>query len=290
MKILQKLSEKEIAISWMLISALSFALMGAMVKLTRSIPVIEKVFFRNLITFIIMLVIINKNRENPFKQGIATKFLIFRSLSGLAGVILYFYAISNMTLADSTMLNKLSPFFVIFFAGIFLKEGFNFRKIIVIMLAFAGALMIIKPQFDLSIIPAISGFLSAIFAGLAYTIVRFLKDKASSSMIVFYFSTISVIGTLPLIISSFLVPNITTLLLLISIGVFAGIGQISLTKAYHLAPASEISIYNYASILFATVIGVIIGDSFPDIYSIFGGIIIFLTAYYNYMKMKGINN
>ena len=285
-KVKRESSQSQVAIAWMLFSALSFALMGSMVKLATQVPVIEKVFFRNLITFILMLIIIIKNRENPFKQGGATKFLIIRSLAGLAGVVLYFYAITHMTLADSTMLNKLSPFFVILFAGIFLKEGFNLRKVGVIIIAFIGALLIIKPQFDLSIIPALAGFLSAVFAGLAYTVVRFLKGKASSSMIVFYFSAISVIGTIPFLISTFVVPDPLTLLLLIGIGIFAGIGQISLTKAYHLAPASEISIYNYASILFATIIGVLIGDAFPDSYSILGGIIIFLTAYYNFLMMK----
>ena len=281
-----KITHKEIAIGWMLLSALSFALMGAMVKLAHQVPVIEKVFFRNLITFILMLVLIIKNKENPFKQVGARKFLIIRSLAGLLGVILYFYAISNMSLADSTMLNKLSPFFVMIFAGIFLKEGFSKEKIFVVIIAFIGALLIIKPQFDLSIIPAIAGFLSAIFAGLAYTVVRFLKDKTSSSMIVFYFSAISVIGTLPLMIPYFVLPSPLTLLILVAIGIFAGIGQISLTKAYHLAPASEISIYNYTSILFATLIGMAIGDSFPDITSLIGGSIIFLTAYYNYKLIR----
>jgi drug/metabolite transporter (DMT)-like permease len=233
-----------------------------------------------------MLIIIIKEKENPFRQAAATKFLIFRSLAGLAGVILYFYAISNMPLADSTMLNKLSPFFVILFAGIFLKEGFNLRKVIVIILAFLGALLIIKPQFDMTIFPAIAGLLSAVFAGLAYTLVRFLKGKASSSIIVFYFSTISVIAILPMVVTNFTLPTYTNLLLLISIGIFAGIGQITLTKAYHLAPASEISIYNYASILFATILGLFIGDSLPDTLSIIGGLIIFFTAFYNYKLLK----
>ncbi len=277
---------KEQAIIWMLVSALAFAIMGAMVKLADQVPVLEKVFFRNLITFFLMLVIIIKQKENPFKQASATKFLIIRSLAGLIGVVLYFYAITNMPLADSTMLNKLSPFFVILFAGIFLKEGFNLRKVLVIILAFVGALLVIKPQFDMTILPALAGLLSAVFAGLAYTIVRFLKDKASSSMIVFFFSTISVIGTFPLMLGTFVIPDLLTLLILISIGVFAGIGQICLTKAYHLAPASEISIYNYTSILFATILGILIGDSFPDYLSILGGSIIFLTALYNYKLMS----
>ncbi len=283
---MNKLKDKDQAIIWMLVSALAFALMGAMVKLASQVTVVEKVFFRNLITFLLMLIIIIKEKENPFRQAGATKFLIFRSLAGLAGVILYFYAISNMPLADSTMLNKLSPFFVILFAGIFLKEGFNLRKVIVIILAFLGALLIIKPQFDMTIFPAIAGLLSAVFAGLAYTLVRFLKGKASSSIIVFYFSTISVIASLPMVVTNFTLPTYTNLLLLISIGIFAGIGQITLTKAYHLAAASEISIYNYASILFATILGLFIGDSLPDTLSIIGGLIIFFTAFYNYKLLK----
>ena len=122
--------ERKLAIGWMLISAFSFAIMGAFVKVTTEVPLMEKVFFRNLVTFVLMLVVIIKKRENPFAQGRVTKYLILRALAGLTAVIMYFYAIANMTLADSTILNKLSPFFVIIFAGIFLKEGINTKKIL----------------------------------------------------------------------------------------------------------------------------------------------------------------
>lgn len=276
--------DKKHAIGWILISALSFAVMGALVKVTRDVAVMDKVFFRNLVTFVLMSVVIIKQKDSPFKQGKATKFLVIRSLAGLVAAILYFYSITHMTLADSTILNKLSPFFVVIFAGIFLKEGITLEKILMILFAFLGALLIIKPQFNLAMLPAVAGLLSALFAGIAYTVVSFLKGRATSSMVVFYFSAISVIGTLPLLLKDFTMPSPYSLLLLLGIGIFAGIGQITLTKAYHLAPASEISIYNYTSVLFATIIGVVIGDAFPDKYSIIGGVIIFLTAYYNYKK------
>lgn len=283
---MNEIKQREKAIFWMLLSAFAFALMGAMVKLATEIPLLEKVFFRNLVTFILTFIIIIRKKENPFKQGRTMKYLFFRSLAGLLGVVLYFYAISNMTLADATMLNKLSPFFVILFAGIFLKEGLNYRKILIIILAFIGALLIIKPQFNLSIIPALAGFFSAIFAGIAYTLVRFLSGKSSSSMIVFYFSTLSVAGTLPFMIRNFVYPDLLTLLLLIAIGIFAAGGQLALTKAYQLAPASEISIYNYTSIIFATILGFMIGDSLPDLLSFLGAFIIFATAIYNNRLMK----
>ncbi len=277
------MKEKNSAILWMLTSALSFAIMGAMVKLASEIPVIEKVFFRNLITFILTLSIFLRKWENPFKQGKASKFLLLRSMAGLLGVVFYFYAISNLPLSDSTMLNKLSPFFVMIFAGFFLKEGFTLKKFSTVILAFVGALLIIKPQLDLSILPALAGLLSAIFAGIAYTTVRYLKGKASSNMIVFYFSAISVLGTLPFVLLNFKVPKASELMFLIGTGFFAACGQLSLTQAYHKAPASEISIYNYASVVFATIIGVLfVGDKLPDIYTILGGLIIFIGAYLNF--------
>ncbi|OQY39816.1 MAG: EamA family transporter [Candidatus Cloacimonetes bacterium 4572_65] len=280
------MSDKKSAIIWMLTSAFCFACMGAMVKLAVDIPIFEKVFFRNLVGFLIAGWLVVKNRENPFKQGRNTKFLLLRSLAGFVGVIAYFYAISNLPLSDSTMLNKLSPFFVMIFAGIFLKEGFTKKKLIFVLLAFSGALLIIKPTLDLSILPAVSGVASAIFAGIAYTTVRYLKGKASSNMIVFYFSTISVIGSIPLLIPVYVTPSSYSLMLLIGTGVFAGIGQITLTKAYHKAPASEISIFNYASVVFATIIGIFIGDGYPDMLSIGGGVLIFLVAFWNFKGKK----
>jgi drug/metabolite transporter (DMT)-like permease len=281
------MKDKNIAVLWMLTSALSFAIMGAMVKLATEIPVVEKVFFRNLVTFILTLTIVAKKWENPFKQGKATKFLLLRSFAGLGGVVCYFYAISNMPLSDSTMLNKLSPFFVMIFAGYLLKEGFSKKKLLMVLVAFIGALLIIKPKLDLSIIPALAGFASAVLAGIAYTTVRYLKGKTSSNMIVFYFSAISVIGTLPFLFMDFKVPTSRELMYLIGTGFFAGCGQLSLTQAYHKAPASEISIYNYASVVFATIIGVVfVGDKVPDILTIVGGGIIFIGAYINFRTKK----
>ena len=106
----------------MLISALSFAFMGAMVKLAGDLPVIEKVFFRNLISLIVAFVLIKKAGVPLFGLRKNQKYLLLRSLLGLGGVILYFIAISRLSLADSSMLNKLSPFFVTIFALFFLKE------------------------------------------------------------------------------------------------------------------------------------------------------------------------
>lgn len=280
------MNNKSKAVMFMLLSTLCFAFMAAMVKLAGDIPVFEKVFFRNFISLFVALGALKNSTSNVFGKRKNQKYLLARSLLGLMGVFLYFYAISNLYLADSSMLNKLSPFFVTFFAVVFLKEKLTYMKVISMIIVFIGALLVIKPEWNLSILPALSGFLSAVFAGGAYTLVRFLKDRESPSTIVFYFSFVSVIGTLPFVITNFIMPTNIQFMYLILTGVFAAVAQFALTYAYKYAPASEVAIYNYTNIIFSTIIGLIIWKEVPDILSIIGGIIIILMAVMVYFNDK----
>ena len=271
---------KPLAVLFMCLSTLGFSMMGVMIKLSGDIPVFEKVFFRNLISLVIAYITIIKTKEKipAFGRKENRFFLLFRSLLGLAGMSLYFYSINNMYLADSTMLNKISPFFVTLFAWFFLKEKLSKFQLPALALIFTASLLIIKPKFDSSILPALACFLSAITSGGAYTIIRYLKNKEHPATIIFYFSLVSVAGLLPLVAFNFVIPTPTQLIYLLLTGVFAGMGQFGLTYAYKLSPASEVSIYNYLSIVFSALFGFVFWREIPDIYSIAGGTIIIATA------------
>lgn len=264
--------------------------MAAMVKLAGDIPVMEKVMFRNLVSLVIAFLALKKKGAPLFGKRENQKYLLARSLLGLTGIIFYFYSISKLCLADSAMLNKLSPFFITLFAIIFLKEKLTPMKIISMIVVFLGALLVIKPQWDLSIVPAASGFLSAAFAGGAYTLVRFLKDRENPSTIVFYFSLVSVLGTVPFVILNFQPFTKIQFLYLISTGIFAAMAQFALTYAYKFAPASEVAIYNYTNIVFSSIIGFFIWKEIPDHLSILGGLIIVIMAIIVYLKDKKENN
>ena len=86
------------------------------------------------------------------------------------------------------MLNKLSPFFVIIFSALFLSEKINFKQIIAIIIAFLGKLSVIKPSFNLEIMPSLAGVIGAISAAAAYTCLRSLgcKRKALYNSILFF--------------------------------------------------------------------------------------------------------
>jgi drug/metabolite transporter (DMT)-like permease len=269
----------------MTVSSLSFAIMTMMVRMAGDLPLFEKVFFRNLISLIIAIAIILKNGDAFWGKKENRIFLILRGLGGLAGVMMYFYCINNMNMSDGTMLNKISPFFVILFAALFLKEKLNRYQIIAMIIAFLASMLIIKPQFDMVVFPALMGFGSAIFAGLAYAIIRLLNVRGESpSTIVFYFSLISFIVTLPGAIATFQMPTSLEWIYLIGIGVFAGIGQIFMTESYRYARASDIAPYKYLHVLFTAIIGIIFLGEIPDLLSVIGSLIIVGAFIYLYKK------
>ena len=277
------MDNKPKAITLMLISALAFSIMGAMVKLSGNIPLFEKVFYRNLVSLILAYFMIKNANVSLFGKRENQKYLLMRSLLGLSGVVLNFYALNNLVLSDANILNKISPFFVTLFAALFLKEKLTSIQIPVLITVFIGALLVIKPQFNFSTIPALAGFISAMFAGAAYTLIRFLKDLEKSPTIVFYFSFISVIGTFPLMMLNYQKPTVIQFAYLIATGIFAAIGQFTLTSAYRYAPAGEVSIYNYTSIVFSAFIGFIIWSEVPDFLSIMGTLIIIAVAIFAFL-------
>lgn len=272
------MDNKPKAVLFMLISAIAFALMQTMVKLAGDIPTFEKVLFRNLVSLFVALSVIYRTKTPMFGKKENQKYLLGRSLLGLGGVVFYFYAINNLIMADAAMLNKLSPFFVTIFACIFLKEKLNKIQIPSLIIVFIGAMLIIKPEFSFEVLPAGAGLLSAICAGAAYTIVRSLKNKENPSTIVFYFSFVSVIVMIPLTIMNFKMPMGMQWVYLIGTGVFAAMGQYGLTFAYKYAPASEVSIYNYTTIIFAAIMGFLVWGELPDWLSLLGSILIIVTA------------
>lgn len=262
----------------MLFSAFTFSSMQIIVKLLPSIPLMEKVFFRNFISLLIAFAILKKNNISYFGNKENRKYLFFRYLFGFTGIILFFYATTQMLAADAAILNKLSPVFVIILAYFFLKEKINKIKIIVLIISIVGALFVIKPQFNSSMIPSIAGLISAVLSGAAYFFIAMIGDKESIYTIVFCFSLYSTLSCIPFFFISLVMPNLYEFILLLLLGLLAALGQIALTFAYKGCEASEISIYDYSNIIFSSILAYMFLSELPDMLSIFGGLLIIASS------------
>ena len=292
------MTNKNKGILFIILSALSFALMSFFVKLSGNLPSMQKSFFRNIVALFFSIYIIKKsNISFRFKKENLI-FLIARATFGTHGIVFNYYAIENLILSDATMLNKLSPFFVIIFSFFILKEKIKIWQILCIIISFLGSLFIINPTLIISTLngsfnfsfnnkAALVGLLGAMSAGMAYTLVRLLSIRGEKGpFIVFFFSLFSCIALLPFTILNFVGMDIKQVVFLLLAGVFASCGQFAITAAYSNAPAREISIFDYSQVIFSGILGYIAFNQKPDLYSFIGYFIICSVALFMFF----INN
>lgn len=269
-------SKKTQGVLYILTAAFGFSVMTLFVKLAGDLPAFQKSFFRNFVTLLFIVAMMVRDRVNPIPEKKNISDLLGRSFFGTVGLLFNFYAIGQLNLSDANMLNKLSPFFAILFSVFLLGEKPNLMQIGGVCVAFLGSVCIIKPSFqNPAMLPALAGMLGGMGAGIAYTFVRRLGMKGENSKrIIFWFSAFSCLFCLPFLLFTYEPMSAKQLLYLMLAGTFACIGQLGITKAYVCAPAKEISVYDYAQVLFAALLGFIVFGDMPDVLSILGYVLI----------------
>lgn len=267
------------AVIFMLLSSLSFSMMAAMVRWAGDVPTMEKVFFRNVTMGVIAFAVARMEGAPPLGHRSSRWLLLLRSAVGIFGVIGYFWSLEYLLLADATMLNRISPFFVTLFAALFLKERMTRIQIPALILAFTAALLIIKPRFDLSVLPGLVGLAGAAFAGAAYTAVRALGNRERPASIIFFFSVFGMVATGVPTVLTWVTPSPWEWAALFGIGLFAAGGQFGLTLAYKYERAAEVSIYSYTHLVFAALVGFAAWGEVPDLLSLLGMALIIAVGY-----------
>lgn len=261
-----------------IIAGFGFALMSLFVKLSGDLPSIQKGFFRNIIAVFISSIPLIKHWKviNIPRNNTGWLVLISRSVFGTIGLVLNFYAISHISLADSSIIQKLSPFIIIILSYIFFKEEMTRFQVFAIIIAFIGITLIIKPSGNNIIsMGALAALLGALCAGIAYTCVRYLgTHNISGEFIIFFFSSLSSLMLLPYLILDYRTMTYYQLSMLILAGISATIGQYGVTFAYKFAAAKNISVFDYSQVLFSGIFGYMFFGEFPDFQSLIGYIIV----------------
>lgn len=261
-----------------IIAGFGFALMSLFVKLSGDLPSMQKGFFRNIIAVFISSIPLIKHWKviNIPRNNTGWLVLISRSVFGTIGLVLNFYAISHISLADSSIIQKLSPFIIIILSYIFFKEEMTRFQVFSIIIAFIGIILIIKPSGnDIISMGALAALLGALCAGIAYTCVRYLgTHNISGEFIIFFFSSLSSLMLLPYLIFDYRSMTLYQLSMLLLAGISATIGQYGVTFAYKFAAAKNISVFDYSQVLFSGIFGYMFFGEFPDFQSLIGYIIV----------------
>lgn len=284
MTTLNVMSERTKGTVLMCTSAFLFSAMQIPISLSgTTIPIMEQVFFRNIVTLILSFILIMRSGGSLFGTKKNQPLLFVRSAFGFLGLITQFYAVAHANQGDVSTMMKLSPFMITLWAAIFLKEKIRKVQVPALLIAFLGAAFVANPAFNSNLFPLFMAFLCAFFSSVSYTLLAYFRNKVDGMTIIMHFSTFCVLACIPFMIFDFVMPTFKELLLLLLIGVFGGFGQIALTYAYRLATAAEISIYNYSGIVFSIILGYVFLGEVLDVTSVIGCALVLVAALITYI-------
>jgi len=268
----------------MLISALAFALMAALVKEAGQlgIPLLQIIFVRALVSVVLSLIDIGRSRVHPL--GNRKALLFARGFSGFLALTGVFYALFHLSMAQATVLQYLHPVFTALLAFLFLAERPTTATLACIALSLLGLVCMVVPYWTASdtttapLWPVIAGLGGAFGSGVAYTLVRKLVITEHPSVIVLYFPMICVPGALLLGGADFVWPTAAGWWVLLGVGCFTQLGQLALTKAMQLDAASRVTSLSYVQIIFAAILGWLAFGEISTRATLLGGGLILLGA------------
>ncbi|EGQ7692254.1 DMT family transporter [Vibrio vulnificus] len=281
-----------LGVRYMILSALGFALMSASVKYVsvHGIPLFEIVAARALVSLIISY--LDVKRKGISVWGNNKRWLFARGAVGTMALMCVYYAVTALPLAEATILQYVHPVFTALLAVLFLKERVQPATLACIVLCLLGVFTMVYPSFDASGVgelPMLSvgiALLGAFGSSIAYVIVRKLSRTEDSSVIIFYFPLVALPVSAMLIGDDFVVPDVALILVLILVGIFTQIGQFGLTKAMQTQTAGNASAYSYVQIVFSALLGVVLFNEVPSIWTLLGGSLIVIGALINVFGPK----
>lgn len=243
------------------------------------LPSVEAAFIRYAIGLLIIL---------PAFRGLRTRapsarqwrLYIVRGLFHGAGVMLWFYAMARIPIAEVTAIGYTAPIFVTIGAALFLGEALQWRRIMAVSVAFLGAMIILRPGFQELVTGQIAQLCAAPLFAASFLLAKKFTDDAEPGMIVAMLSLFCTLTLLPGAIWHWQDPTWAEVGWLGLTALFATAGHYALTKAFECAPITVTQPVQFLQLVWATVLGVLLFGEAVDPYVLIGGGVIIASATY----------
>lgn len=260
-----------IGVLWMLVTGLLFVGVTALVKtLGPVIPATQAAFLRYAIGLVFVLPMLRP----IFRAGLTRRQWGLFTLRGLAhsgGVGLWFYAMARIPIADVTALNYLSPIYVTLGAALFLGEALALRRVLAVIAALVGALIILRPGFREIGDGHLAMLIAAVVFGASYLLAKHLSDQTNAAVVVGMLSIFVTIGLAPVAIANWVTPDLRALGLLTGVALLATAGHYTMTLAFAAAPVTVTQPVSFLQLLWASLLGYFIFDEGLDLWVMIGG-------------------
>ncbi|MCH7943667.1 MAG: DMT family transporter [Proteobacteria bacterium] len=267
-------------IAWMALTGLLFvAVTGIVRHLGTDMSPVQAAFIRYAMGVVIMAPIILRVRWTRIASGRVGMFLT-RGLVHGAGVMLWFYAMAHIPIAEVTALGFTAPIFTTIGAALFLGEKVRARRIGAVLMGFAGALIILRPGIAVIDPGAIAQLVAAPLFAASFILAKKLTETDPTRVIV---GGLTIIVTLVLLVPALLVwrtPTPVELGWLFATAGFATAGHLTLTQAFRAAEITATQPVAFLQLVWATLLGYYAFGETPDMFTWIGAAVIVASATY----------
>jgi len=201
-----------------------------------------------------------------------------RGMFHAGAVILWFYAMTRIPIAEVTAMNYLSPVYVTIGAAIFLGEKLAMRRIVAILIALLGAAIILRPGFREVSSGHLAMLVTAIVFAGSYLTAKIMAGEVKPTVVVAMLSIFVPIGLAPFAISVWVTPSLNELMLLFCVASFATAGHYTMTLAFAAAPVTVTQPITFLQLVWAVLLGAIVFGEPVDIWVVFGGVVILASV------------
>lgn len=275
-------SPKDISagIGWMVVTGILFVLVTCIVRyLGSDMPAIEAAFLRYSIGLLMISPVLLKLFKAPPSRSTMKLYAVRGLVHGIA-VMLWFYAMARIPIAQVTAIGYLAPIFVTIGAAFFLGEGLHMRRIFGVFAGLVGALIIIRPGFETVNTGQLAQLSAAPLFAASFIMAKKLTDRAEPMMIVGMLSVFCTLVLLPGAILQWRTPTTEEVFWLTMTALIATLGHYTLTLAFKAAPLTVTQPFSFLQLLWATIFGIILFDEKLDIYVVMGGGVVIAAVTY----------
>ena len=256
---------------WMLATGVNFVMVTALVKLVGGrIPAAESAFLRYLLGLVFLVPMIKPLIAARLTGRVLALFTA-RGAAHTFGVILWFYAMANIPMAEVTAINYLNPVFVTLGAALSFRERLAARRIAAIVVALLGALVILRPGLR-EIVPGHVAMLGAAsFFAASYLLANRLAGSVRPVVVVAMLSITVTIGLAPFALGNWVAPTPAELGWLFGVAAFATAGHYTMTRAFAAAPLTVTQPVTFLQLVWSVLIGAMFFAEPVDGFVILGG-------------------
>jgi len=263
-----------VGIFWMFFTGLMFVAVTAVVKhLGDDVPAAQAAFLRYVLGLVFLLPMIK-----PIVAARLTrrqiKLFWARGIAHTLAVILWFFAMARIPLAEVTAMNYLSPVYVLLGATLFLGEPLPPRRLAAVIVALIGALIILRPGLKEIEAGHVAMLVTAMFFAAGYLIAKQLSGEVSAAVVVGMLSITVTVGLAPFAWAVWVPPTLPQLGWLFLVACFATAGHYAMTLAFAAAPLTVTQPVTFLQLVWAVLLGAVVFGEAVDGWVIFGGAVI----------------